>query len=83
MGRLVGVLGGVLYALRLVADALLIARDIRGGRAEAEPLGAEELGGTPKAPAPDGAGGVGPGGPAAGPTARQGAGPLSGPATPG
>lgn len=82
MGRLVGVLGGVLYALRLVADALLIARDIRGGREAPESHGAEELGGPPKAPAPDSPGGVGPGGPTAGPAARQGAGPLSGPATP-
>lgn len=83
MGRVVGILGGVLYALRLLADALLIARDIRGGGAPTEPLGAAELGGAPEAPAPDRAGGVGPGGPTAGPAARQGAGPVSGPATPG
>lgn len=69
MGRLVGVLGGVLYALRLLADGLLIARDLRGARATAEPIGAPHLGGPPEAAAPDGAGGVGPGGPSAGPAA--------------
>lgn len=70
MGRLVGVLGGVLYALRLLADGLLIARDLRDARATAEPGGAPQLGGPTEAGAPDRPGGVGPGGPSAGPAER-------------
>lgn len=81
MGRVVGFLGAVLYALRLVADGLLIARDLRGGGAQTEPGGDPPVGGPAEAAPPDGAGGVGPVGPPTGPTAREGAGPVSGPVT--
>lgn len=81
MGRIAGVLAGLVAAARLVADALLIWRDVRRDLEEADPLGAPDVGGSAEAGSPDHPGGVGPPGPDQGPTAGQGAGPVSGPAT--
>lgn len=71
MGRLAGILAGTVYALRLLADALLIWRDVRGDLAEAHPGGAPDVGGAPEAPPPDRAPEVGPGRPAEGATAGE------------
>lgn len=71
MGRLAGILAGAVYALRLLADALLIWRDVRGGLEEAHPGGDTDVGGTPEAPPPDRAPAVGPGGPQTGAAAGE------------
>lgn len=81
MGRLVGYLASAVYALRLLADLVLIGRDLRAGRAAPEPVGAPDVGGTTEEVPADRPGGVGPTGPPAGPTAGAGADPLSGPAS--
>lgn len=81
MGRVVGYLASAVYALRLLADLALIGRDLRAGRATAEPVGAPDVGGPAEAMPADRPGGVGPAGAPAGPTARAGADPLSGPAS--
>jgi len=71
VGRLAGILAGTVYALRLLADALLIWRDVRGDPEEAHPGGAPDVGGAPEAPPPDRAPEVGPGRPAEGATAGE------------
>lgn len=81
MGRIAAVVGGLVYALRLVADVVLIARDLRAGRSEAQPGGDPVVGGPPEAAPPGGAHRVGPPGAEAGPGARSGAGPMGGPVT--
>lgn len=81
MGRIAAVVGGLVYALRLAADVVLIARDLRAGRSEAEPCGDPVVGGPPKAAPPGGARRVGPPGAEAGPGAGSGAGPVGGPVT--
>ncbi|HET6915534.1 MAG TPA: hypothetical protein VFH56_05535 [Acidimicrobiales bacterium] len=81
MGRFAGAVAALVALARLVVDALLVVRDLRSGGAAPEPVGDPELGGPAETSAPDRAGGVGPCGPAPGPAAREGAGPMSGPAT--
>lgn len=81
MGRAAGFLAGLVALARLVVDALLVFRDLRHGGAATEPVGAEELGGPTKAPAPDRAGGVGPGREAPGPAEGQGPDTVGGLAT--
>lgn len=71
MGRLGGLLAGLVAAARLVADALLIWRDVRRDLAQADPLGAPDLGGAPEARPPDRPGGVGPAGPQTGAAAGE------------
>jgi len=79
VGRLAGILAGTVYALRLLADAVLIWRDIRGGLEEAHPGGAPDVGGSPEATPQDRAPEVGPGRPATGAAAGEERG-TSGPA---
>lgn len=81
MGRIAAVVGGLVYALRLVADVFLIARDLRAGRPATEPGGDPVVGGPPEEAPPGGARRVGPPGAEAGPGAGSGAGPMGGPVT--
>lgn len=50
MGRLVGIVGGAMYVLRLVADLALIRRDLRRDAPPAESVGAPEVGRQAQAP---------------------------------
>lgn len=71
MGRLGGLLAGLVAAARLVADALLIWRDVRRDLAQADPPGAADVGGPPEARPADRPGGLGPSGPPAGAAAGE------------
>lgn len=71
MGRALGLLAGVVSLARLLVDALQVARDLRAGRAPAQPLGDPSQGGPAETAPARGSGGVGPGGPEAGPGAGQ------------
>ena len=79
MGRVAGILAGVVYALRLVADLLLIRRDLEDSGASADPNRASDVVRPAEAGPPDGAGGLGPSGQAAGPGAGSEAGTVGGP----
>jgi len=72
VGRLSGILAGAVALARLVVDALLVARDLRGRGAQTEPVGDPLVGGPTEAVPPDGAHRVGPGGPPTGPESGQG-----------
>lgn len=83
MGRIAGVLAGLVYVLRLVADLLLIRRDLGDAGAPADSDRAPDVVRPAEAGPQDGAGGLGQTGPAGGPEAWQGAGPDGGPVSPG
>lgn len=83
MGRAAAFLADALALARLALELRAAWRENARLGASAEPLGAPDLGGSPEAPSADGAGGLGPAGPAAGPGAGTGAGQVSGPATQG
>lgn len=83
MGRAAAFLADALALARLALELRAAWRENARLGAPPEPLGAPDLGGSPEAPPTDGAGRVGPPGPAPGPGAGTGAGPVSGPATQG
>ncbi len=81
MGRAAAFLADALALARLALELRAAWRENARLGAPPEPLGAPDVGGPAEAPAQDGAGGVGPAGPAAGSGAGQGAGTVSGPVT--
>lgn len=81
MGRLLGYLADALALVRLALEFRAAYRELRDDGAPAKSLGAPPVGRAAEEAPPDRAGGVGPSGTPPGPTAREGAGPVSGPAT--
>lgn len=67
MGRVAGILAGIVGFARLVVDGLLVLRDLRRDAAQAEPGRAPAVGRQTEAQAPGRVDGLGHPGPPAGP----------------